>query len=124
MIRVGIIGGAGYTAGELIRLLVNHPEAGFAFIHSESNAGKHVYEVHEGLFGDTDIRFCDSFDLADADVLFLCSGHGKSREFWQNHKRNAYARPPASPIRAVSPQPYSSPCCRSHTPAAWVRKST
>ena len=87
MIRVGITGGAGYTAGELIRLLVNHPEASFAFIHSESNAGKHVYEVHEGLFGDTGIRFCDSFELADADVLFLCSGHGKSREFWTRHER-------------------------------------
>ena len=89
MIRVGIIGGAGYTAGELIRLLVNHPEAGFAFIHSESNAGRYVREVHEGLYGDTDLRFCDSFSLEDADVLFLCSGHGKSREFWSRHARPA-----------------------------------
>ena len=78
MIRVGIIGGAGYTAGELIRLLVNHPEAGFAFIHSESNAGRYVHEVHEGLYGDTDLKFCDSFSLEDADVLFLCSGHGNA----------------------------------------------
>ena len=89
MIRVGIIGGAGYTAGELIRLLVNHPEAGFAFIHSESNAGRYVHEVHEGLYGDTDLKFCDSFSLEDADVLFLCSGHGKSREFWSRHARPA-----------------------------------
>ena len=89
MIRVGIIGGAGYTAGELIRLLVNHPEAGFAFIHSESNAGRYVREVHEGLYGDTDLRFCDSFSLEDADVLFLCTGHGKSREFWSRHARSA-----------------------------------
>ena len=89
MIRVGIIGGAGYTAGELIRLLVNHPEAGFAFIHSESNAGRYVHEVHEGLYGDTDLKFCDSFSLEDADVLFLCSGHGKSREFWSRHDRPA-----------------------------------
>lgn len=89
MIRVGIIGGAGYTAGELIRLLVNHPEAGFAFIHSESNAGRYVREVHEGLYGDTDLKFCDSFSLEDADVLFLCSGHGKSREFWSRHARPA-----------------------------------
>ena len=89
MIRVGIIGGAGYTAGELIRLLVNHPEAGFAFIHSESNAGRYVREVHEGLYGDTDLKFCESFSLEDADVLFLCSGHGKSREFWSRHARPA-----------------------------------
>lgn len=89
MIRVGIIGGAGYTAGELIRLLVNHPEAGFAFIHSESNAGRYVHKVHEGLYGDTDLKFCDSFSLEDADVLFLCSGHGKSREFWSRHDRPA-----------------------------------
>ena len=89
MIRVGIIGGAGYTAGELIRLLVNHPEAGFAFIHSESNAGRYVHEVHEGLYGDTDLKFCDAFSLEDADVLFLCSGHGKSREFWSRHARPA-----------------------------------
>ena len=89
MIRVGIIGGAGYTAGELIRLLVNHPEAGFAFIHSESNAGRYVHEVHEGLYGDTDLKFCESFSLEDADVLFLCSGHGKSREFWSRHARPA-----------------------------------
>ena len=72
MIRVGIIGGAGYTAGELIRLLLNHPEVRFAFVHSESNAGRHLHEVHEGIYGDTDLKFCDSFDLADADVLFLC----------------------------------------------------
>ena len=89
MIRVGIIGGAGYTAGELIRLLLNHPEVRFAFVHSESNAGRHLHEVHEGIYGDTDLKFCDSFDLADADVLFLCSGHGKSREFWEQHARPA-----------------------------------
>ena len=89
MIRAGIIGGAGYTAGELIRLLLNHPEVRFAFVHSESNAGRHLHEVHEGIYGDTDLKFCDSFDLADADVLFLCSGHGKSREFWEQHARPA-----------------------------------
>lgn len=87
MIRVGIIGGAGYTAGELIRLLVNHPEAEFAFIHSESNAGRYVHEVHEGLYGDTDLRFDESVDLDDADLLFICSGHGKSHEFWAVRRR-------------------------------------
>ncbi len=85
-IRVGIVGGAGYTAGELIRLLVNHPYAELGFVHSESSAGKHLYEVHGGLFGDTEFKFCDSYDLDSVDVLFLCSAHGKSREFWEQHK--------------------------------------
>lgn len=87
MIKAGITGGAGYTAGELIRLLVNHPKVKLAFVHSESNAGKYLHEMHEGLFGDTDLRFCDSFRLKDADVLFMCSGHGKSHEFWEQQKR-------------------------------------
>ena len=82
MIRAGIIGGAGYTAGELLRILVNHPEVEIAFVHSTSNSGNFLWEVHGGLLGDTDLRFCDSFDLGAVDVLFLCSAHGKSREFW------------------------------------------
>ena len=82
MIRAGIIGGAGYTAGELLRILVNHPEVEIVFVHSTSNAGNFLWEVHGGLLGDTDLRFCDSFDLGAVDVLFLCSAHGKSREFW------------------------------------------
>ena len=82
MVRVGIIGGAGYTAGELLRILVNHPEAEIVFVHSTSNAGNYLYEVHGGLFGDTSMRFSDSYDLTAVDVLFLCSAHGKSREFW------------------------------------------
>ncbi len=89
MIKVGIIGGAGYTAGELIRLLLNHPEAEIAFVHSSSNAGKALWEVHEGLYGDTGLRFCDSFDLSSANVLFLCGVHGASREFWASHPRPA-----------------------------------
>lgn len=84
-IRVGIVGGAGYTAGELIRLLVNHPYADISFVHSESSAGKYLYQVHGGLFGDTDLKFCDSCSLDSVDVLFLCSAHGKSREFWEQH---------------------------------------
>ena len=59
MIRIGIIGGAGYTAGELIRLLINHPEAEIAFVNSQSNAGNRVADVHEGLYGETDLRFTD-----------------------------------------------------------------
>lgn len=82
MIKAGIIGGAGYTAGELTRILVNHPDADIRFIHSESNAGKKVFEVHEGLMGDTELSFCSEYDLSSVDVLFLCSGHGKSEAFW------------------------------------------
>lgn len=78
MIRAGIIGGAGYTAGELIRLLINHPRVEIAFVHSVSNAGNLIWQVHEGLFGDTDLRFSDAVSLEDVDVLFLCSAHGDS----------------------------------------------
>ena len=85
MIKVGIIGGAGYTAGELLRILVNHPEVKIVFVHSTSNAGNHLYDVHGGLFGDTDLTFSDSYDLSAVDVLFLCSAHGKSREFWEQN---------------------------------------
>ena len=83
MIRAGIVGGAGYTAGELVRILVNHPEAEIAWIHSESQAGKPVAEHHPGLVGDTDLVFTDVIDLDGVDVLFLCSAHGKSRSFWE-----------------------------------------
>ena len=85
MIKVGIIGGAGYTAGELLRILVNHPEVEIVFVHSTSNAGNHLYDVHGGLFGDTELCFSDSYDLDAVDVLFLCSAHGKSREFWEQN---------------------------------------
>ncbi len=85
MIKVGIIGGAGYTAGELLRILVNHPEVEIVFVHSTSNAGNHLYDVHGGLFGDTELCFSDSYDLDAIDVLFLCSAHGKSREFWEQN---------------------------------------
>ena len=89
MVRVGIIGGAGYTAGELLRILVNHPEAEIIFVHSTSNAGNYLYEVHGGLLGDTELRFSDSYDLTAVDVLFLCSAHGRSREFWAENTRPA-----------------------------------
>lgn len=84
--KAGIIGGAGYTAGELIRLLVNHPDVEIGFVQSSSNAGNPVTQVHEGLIGDTGLIFTDSFDLGSVDVLFLCSGHGFSRKFWQEHE--------------------------------------
>ena len=89
MVRVGIIGGAGYTAGELLRILVNHPEAEIVFVHSTSNAGNYLYEVHGGLLGDTELRFSESYDLTAVDVLFLCSAHGRSREFWAENARPA-----------------------------------
>lgn len=78
MIRVGIIGGAGYTAGELIRLLVNHPEVELRFVHSTSNAGNALTAVHGGLEGDTKLCFASEYDLSTVDVLFLCSAHGQS----------------------------------------------
>ncbi len=84
--KIGIIGGAGYTAGELLRLLINHPEAEIVFVHSSSNAGRPVYEVHEGLIGDTDLCFSESFNLHAIDVLFLCQGHGFSRKFWEDNE--------------------------------------
>lgn len=83
--KVGIIGGAGYTAGELIRLLINHPEAQIVFVNSESNAGNRLSDVHGGLIGETDLRFTDTYNLNDIDVLFLCQGHGQSSAFWQNN---------------------------------------
>jgi len=84
-IRVGIVGSAGYTGGELIRLLVHHPQVQIIFAHSESNAGKPVSSVHNDLFGDTDLLFSDS--LSDnIDVLFLCVGHGNARVFLEGHR--------------------------------------
>ena len=81
MIKAGIIGGAGYTAGELIRILVNHPTVEIAFVNSKSNAGKDVTAVHGGLFGETELVFTNELPLDGVDVLFLCSAHGDSRKF-------------------------------------------
>lgn len=85
--KVGIIGGAGYTAGELIRILLNHPSAELVFVHSTSSAGHLLSDVHEGLLGETDMVFSDTYDLSAIDVLFLCSGHGFSRKFWEENER-------------------------------------
>ena len=85
MIKVGIIGGAGYTAGELIRLLINHPNVEIAFIHSTSNAGNAVSDIHGGLIGEIDLRFSAEYDLTAVDALFLCSAHGQSRKFWEEN---------------------------------------
>ena len=85
MIRIGILGAAGYTGGELIRLLLNHPEAEIVFANSESNAGNRGADVHEGLYGDTDLRFTDEMPFNDVDVVFFCFGHGKSEAFLKEH---------------------------------------
>jgi len=81
MINVGIIGGAGYTAGELIRILLGHPSARIAFVQSSSHSGDPVWKVHQDLVGETDLVFCGEAPMETADVLFLCSGHGKSKGF-------------------------------------------
>src|SRR3954466_14943608 len=74
-VKAGIVGGAGYTGGELIRILLNHPEVEITFVNSKSNAGKQVSSVHADLIGDTDMTF--AADLSNQiDVLFLCVGHG------------------------------------------------
>ena len=86
MIKAGIIGGAGYTAGELARILLNHPDAELTYVQSSSNAGNRLCDVHEGIYGETEMTFCEDFPLEDVDVLFLCSGHGKSTEFWSSRK--------------------------------------
>ena len=85
MIRVGILGAAGYTGGELIRLLINHPEAEIVFANSESNAGNPVAEVHEGLYGDCDLKFTSEMPFDEVDVVFFCFGHGKSEAFLKEH---------------------------------------
>ena len=85
MTKVGILGAAGYTGGELIRLLLNHPEAEIVFANSESNAGNLVSDVHEGLLGDTELRFTDEMPFEQVDVVFFCFGHGKSEAFLKEH---------------------------------------
>lgn len=87
MIKIGITGGAGYTAGELLRILINHPEADIRFVHSTSNAGNPLYAVHTGLLGDTDLVFSDSHPLNEIDLLFQCSAHGHSKKFWEGNSR-------------------------------------
>ena len=84
---VGIIGGAGYTGGELLRILINHPNVEIAFIHSNSNAGNLVSDVHTDLLGDTDLKFTNQLSQ-DIDVLFLCVGHGDARKFLEANSIN------------------------------------
>ena len=90
--KIGILGAAGYTGGELIRLLLNHPEAEIVFANSESNAGNLVSDVHEGLIGETDLRFTDQMPFEDVDVVFFCFGHGKSEAFLKEHTIPAHVK--------------------------------
>lgn len=85
MIKVGIIGGAGYTAGELIRLLINHPDVEIIFVHSESNAGNKITDIHTGLFGETDLIFTNETPFDEIDLLFFCTAHGDTRKFIESH---------------------------------------
>lgn len=85
MIKAGIIGGAGYTAGELLRLLINHPDVEIKWVNSSSNAGNLVSDVHQGLIGEIDLRFTDTTPLDEIDVLFCCTPHGQTRTFFESH---------------------------------------
>ena len=80
-IGVGIAGAAGYTAGELMRILLRHPQAEIVFAQSESNAGNPVWQVHQDLLGDTELNFTSAPEMEKADVIFICSGHGKSKSY-------------------------------------------
>lgn len=90
--KIGILGAAGYTGGELIRLLINHPQAEIVFANSESNAGNPVTDVHEGLYGETDLHFTDAMPFDKVDVVFFCFGHGKSEQFLKEHEVPANVR--------------------------------
>lgn len=85
MIKAGVIGGAGYTGGELLRILVNHPDVEIEFVNSNSNAGNKLYSVHEGLIGETDMVFTDQLPFEKIDVLFSCLGHGDTKKFLESH---------------------------------------
>ncbi len=84
-IKAGIIGGAGYTGGELIRILLNHPQCKIIFVHSKSNADKYLHQVHNDILGDIELKFSSEINN-DIDVLFLCSGHGESIKFLQENE--------------------------------------
>jgi len=84
-IKVGVIGGAGYTAGELLRILVHHPAVEIVFVNSSSNAGNPVVDVHSGLIGETDLIFTSELPFGEVDALFLCSAHGDSKKFMDNN---------------------------------------
>jgi len=86
-INIGIVGGAGYTGGELLRVLINHPNAHVRFVHSSSNAGEFISKVHTDLISDTDLKFANEI-TQNIDVLFLCVGHGDARKFLTENEIN------------------------------------
>ncbi|QCR21972.1 N-acetyl-gamma-glutamyl-phosphate reductase [Pontibacter sp. SGAir0037] len=90
-IKAGIIGGAGYTGGEMLRLLINHPHVELVFVHSNSQAGKPVTNTHTDLLGDTELTFSDSY-AQEVDVLFLCVGHGAAKTFLSENEFPAQTR--------------------------------
>ncbi len=90
-IKAGIIGGAGYTGGELVRLLLHHPQVHISFVHSRSNAGKAIASVHTDLLGETELCFASELQQ-DVDVLFLCVGHGEARKFLEQNRLEATIR--------------------------------
>ena len=114
-IKVGVLGAAGYTGGELIRLLLNHPEAEIVFANSESKAGNPIADVHEGLIGETDLKFTDAMPFDQVDVVFFCFGHGKSEAFLKEHNIPASVKiidlaqdfrvTPSKPPRGEASQP-------------------
>ena len=85
MIRAGIVGAAGYTGGELLRLLIHHPEVEVSFAHSRSQVGLPIHNVHTDLLGDSELSFTDQIHF-DIDLLFLCMGHGASSEFMKENQ--------------------------------------
>lgn len=89
-IKAGVVGGAGYTGGELLRILINHPHVEINFVYSTSNAGNPLHQVHKDLVGETDIIF--SQELLEVDVLFLCLPHGKSHVFIEDNEISASTR--------------------------------
>lgn len=84
MIKVGIAGASGFTGGELIRVLINHPKVDIVKFFTTSHAGQKIWEVHKELYGETSAEFTDNDDFSDLDILFLCLPHGASREFLTN----------------------------------------
>jgi len=85
MIKIGVIGGAGYTAGELLRILIHHPKVEIIFVNSSSNAGNLISDVHSGLIGETELIFTSELPFEKVDALFLCSAHGDSKKFMEEH---------------------------------------
>ena len=117
-VKVGILGAAGYTGGELLRLLVNHPSVEIVFANSESNAGNKIYSVHEGLLGDTEMEFTSEMPWDKVDVVFFCFGHGKSEAFLKEHSIPASVKiiDLAQDFRIAGTEPYNggNPTAASH----------